>query len=270
MSTTLSLGGVVFQGFEIPESINFGGEQALVVHKLPGGKRSINPMGPDDADIRWSGRFRGDSATQRATLLDFMRRQGRQVLLAWGLLHRYQVVISKFEADYQSDGREIPYSISCTVVLDEMQALASAAVGFVESMLGDLVAATGLSSIIGKDEIAAAVTGIGSALSNYQAGVPVTSNLLSGAASALEGPLLGNLTTSLSGAQSVIGSAIKSTESAISSIGSSIGGYLSGAAPESFASNLTAQASNFSLLSQLHQLESVVGRMVTNTSNAGN
>src|SRR4051812_44013109 len=100
MTVTLNLGGVVFQGFEIPESINFGGAQQLVVHKLPGGGRVVDAMGPDDADIRWSGRLRGSSAEQRAILLDFMRRQGNKVLLTWSL-HRYQVVIKEFAADFR-------------------------------------------------------------------------------------------------------------------------------------------------------------------------
>ena len=112
--TTLTLGGVVFADFEIPDAINFGGEQSLIVHKLPGGNRVIDAMGPDDADIRWSGRFRGPNAEERALLLDFMRRAGQQVLLSWSL-ERFQVVIREFTAHFQQ-AYEIPYSIACTVV----------------------------------------------------------------------------------------------------------------------------------------------------------
>src|SRR5690348_7393804 len=132
MAVTLTLGGVVFQDFEIPESINFGGDQQLVVHKLPGGGRVIDAMGPDDSDIHWSGRFRGSNAEPRAMLLDYMRRQGSQILLGWSL-HRYQVVIREFKADFRQP-YEIPYSISCTVVIDETQAVASAVAGFAEAM----------------------------------------------------------------------------------------------------------------------------------------
>jgi len=267
MAVTLNLGGVVFQDFEIPESINFGGDQKLVVHKLPGGGRSINPMGPDDADIRWSGRFRGSSAEQRATLLDYVRRQGQQVLLAWGL-HRYQVVISRFEADFQYGGNEIPYSIACMVVLDEVQALASVAIGFAESMVGDLIAATGLSSVIGQPAINAAVTGVGTALSNYQAGVPSSTNLVAGASAAAEGPLLGGLMASIGGAQAATNAAIASTGSAINTTGS-IAGATAGATPAAIASSLTTQASAFGTLSNLYQLSSTLGRMSINTSNAG-
>jgi hypothetical protein len=45
MTVTLTLGGVVFADFEIPDSISSGGEQMLTVHKLPGGNRIIDALG---------------------------------------------------------------------------------------------------------------------------------------------------------------------------------------------------------------------------------
>jgi len=181
MSVTLTLGGVVFSDFEIPESISSGGEQMLAVHKLPGGSRIIDALGPDDAEIHWSGRFRGSDAEERALLLDFQRRQGQQVLLSYSL-HIYQVVIREFTANFQFGGLEIPYSISCTVVLDVTQAIASAAIGFLESLASDLVSALGLSSVIPNSAVNSAVTGVATAASNYQAGVPNTTNALAGGA----------------------------------------------------------------------------------------
>lgn len=268
MAVSLTLGGIAFNDFEIPESINFGGQQRLAVHKLPGGARQIDAMGPDDADIRWSGRFRGSSAEQRGFTLDYMRRQGQQVLLAWGL-HRYQVVISHFEADFQYGGLEIPYSIACTVVLDETQTLASAAIGLVESLVSDLVSATGLSSVIGQPAITAAVTGVGTALSNYQAGVPNSTNLIAGASAATEGPLLSAVASSIGVAQAATNSAISTSNSSITTTGS-VGGVTAGAPPASIASNLTTQASAYGTLSTLYPLASTLGRMATNVSNAGN
>ena len=179
MTVTLTLGGVVFADFEIPESVNSGGQQALAIHKLPGGSRVIDAMGPDDADIRWSGRFRGSDAEARALLLDFMRRQGQQILLTYSL-HIYQVVIREFAADFQYGGLEIPYSITCAVVLDATQALASAVIGFVEAMASDVVSALGLSSAIPNSAINSSVTGVATAFSNYQASVPNTTNALAG------------------------------------------------------------------------------------------
>jgi hypothetical protein len=266
VAVTLTLGGVVFTGFEIPESIPFGGEQMLAVHKLPGGNRIIDAMGPDDSDIRWSGRFRGPDGESRAVLLDFMRRQGRQVLLGWGL-HRYQVLIREFKADFQQP-YEIPYSITCTVVLDEVQALASAAVGFVESLAADLLGATGLGTQIGILAINTAVTGVAAAFSNYQAGVPSSTNLITGAAAVSEATLLGSLQTSIAGAQSATDSAITSTGAAINTTGS-VAGVAAGGSPQAMAGGLTSQATAFGQLGLLYQLSGTLGRMATNTTNAG-
>ena len=255
----LSLGGVVFTGFEIPETINFGGDQRLTVHKLPGGARVIDSLGPDDADIRWAGRFRGAGSEQRGMLLDYMRRQGRKVLLAWGL-HRYQVVIRQFEANYQNPF-EIPYSITCTVVLDESQVVAKAAFGLAESLVSDLAAATGLTALVGQETISAAVNGVGQALSNYQAGVPTSTSAITGVVAATEAVLLDGVLASVTGAKSTVDSAIPNTAVDTSP-------PAAGSAPARIAASLTSQASGFGSLNNLHRLSSTLGRMSVNTSNA--
>jgi hypothetical protein len=263
MTVTLTLGGVVFADFEIPSSINFGGEQMLAVHKLFGGSRDIHALGPDDADIRWSGRFRGPAAEERAILLDFMRRQGRQVLLTWSL-HRYQVVIRSFTPNFEQPN-EIPYSIACVVVLDEAQAIASAAIGFIESMASDLASAAGLSGIIGDSTINAAVTGVAAAFTNYQAGVPNTTNALTAVTAVAEGPLLTALQTSITGAQSATQTAITSTTGTINTQPVTAGG-----SPSVMSGALSTAASGFGQLGNLFQLSSVLGRMGVNTANKGN
>jgi hypothetical protein len=263
MTVTLSLGGVVFQGFEIPETINFGGDQKLVVHKLPGGGRVIDSMGPDDADIRWSGRLRGSGSEERGMMLDYMRRQGRRILLAWSL-HRYQVVIHTFEANYQNP-YEIPYSIACTVVLDESQALASVAVGFAESLAADLADAVGLGNLLGRSDISAAVEGVSAALSNLQAGAPSATNLITAGAALTETELVSGLLASVTGAQAVVGSAINTTTSGLGTSLPSPGGSAS-----SMAAALTEQAAGFGNLNNLHRLSGSLGRMAINTSNYGN
>ena len=80
MVVLLTLGGIIFQDFEVPDNIGIGGEQALVVHKLPGGARVIDAMGADHRDITWSGRFRSGNAEARARLLDSYRIGGKQFL----------------------------------------------------------------------------------------------------------------------------------------------------------------------------------------------
>lgn len=263
MAVTLTLGAVAFSGFEIPESINFGGEQKLVVHKQPGGGRVIDAMGPDDADIRWSGRLRGSGSEQRGILLDFMRRRGSKVLLAWSL-HRYQVVIHSFEANYQNP-YEIPYSIACTVVQDESQALASVAFGFAASIAADLATAAGLTALLGDDVITEAVDGVAAAVSNYQAGVPSSTNLITAIAAPTEAALLSGLLSSVTGAQGAVVNAIESANAGLDTTLPAAGG-----SPSGMATSLAAQASSFGTLNNLHRLSDSLGRMALNTSNFGN
>lgn len=259
----LTLGEVVFTGFEIPETINFGGDQKLAVHKLPGGGRVVDAMGPDDADIRWSGRLRGANSEQRGILLDFIRRQGRKVLLAWSL-HRYQVVIRSFEANYQNP-YEVPYTIVCTVVQDEAQVLASLAMGFAASLAADLATASGLAALLGDDVITAAVGGVAAAISNYQAGVPSSTNLITAVVAPTEATLLDGLLASVTGAQSVVGTAIENTSAGLNTTYPA-----AGSAPTALAANLTDQAEAFGTLNNLHRLSGSLGRMAVNTRNSGN
>src|SRR3954469_21838480 len=96
---TLLLGPILFQDFEMPERVRWGGAQRLSVHRLPGGARVIDALGRDDFDIAWSGVFSGDDATLRARGLDLMRAEGGVWPLTWNWFF-YSVVIAVFQADY--------------------------------------------------------------------------------------------------------------------------------------------------------------------------
>src|SRR4051812_29902390 len=109
-----NLGGIEFEGFELPEKLELGGEQAMVVQRVIGGKRVIHAMGPDDAPIEWSGRLLGETAQLRALRLDLLRRAGRE--LEFRFAHRaYKVVIRRFKAEHERPYL-IPYSITLEVV----------------------------------------------------------------------------------------------------------------------------------------------------------
>lgn len=79
-----SLGGVIFDDFSTPEHPPFGGGQNMVVHKLPGGQRVIDTLGPDDADYTFHGIFWGPYALANADALDAMRSSGAVTTLSWG------------------------------------------------------------------------------------------------------------------------------------------------------------------------------------------
>jgi len=144
MSTYLLLGPVLFQDFELPERISWGGKQRLTVHRLPGGTRVIDALGRDDKEITWSGVFSGSGGSDRARLIDLLRAGGSVLSLTWEAFF-YSVVIAGFDADY-SRSNWIPYRITCTVLRDEAEALLTAAVSLAADALSDLTAAAGLDS----------------------------------------------------------------------------------------------------------------------------
>jgi hypothetical protein len=108
---TVSLGGFVFTDYAIPERIKLGGEQNLVVHKLIGGTRVINAMGPDNTDLTWSGRFQGPTATPLAVTLDQMRKSASVLPLIMDT-QTYTVVIKNFDWTYERS-YQILYTITC-------------------------------------------------------------------------------------------------------------------------------------------------------------
>jgi hypothetical protein len=112
----LMLGGIEFQAFELPESIPQGGAQAMAIHKLIGGRRIVDAMGPDDAPIEWSGILIGETAQQRALRLDLLRRTGRRVELGFGM-RMYEVVVRNFQAVLERP-MLLRYTIVCEIVRD--------------------------------------------------------------------------------------------------------------------------------------------------------
>lgn len=109
----LVLGGFTFTDYSIPEQVPQGGEHNFVIHKLIGGRRIINAMGPDDSDITWHGRFQGPNAVSQALALDQLRKSGTQVPLFIDSQY-YLVGVRKFEWDYQRF-YQILYKITCVI-----------------------------------------------------------------------------------------------------------------------------------------------------------
>ncbi len=109
----LIIGDVTLDGFEISGSIRFGGRQALVIHRLPGGGRVIDAQGPDDSDIVWNGILTGSDGADRARVLDGLRRSGATVALAWDSF-LVAVVVAELVLEFLNPWW-IPYRIRCVV-----------------------------------------------------------------------------------------------------------------------------------------------------------
>jgi len=118
LTLTHSVTGEVFTfaRFELPEHLPFGGEQALVVHRLVGGVRHIDALGPNPEPLTWSGFFVGNNGLSRALYLDGIRKAGVTVTVAWSELS-FQAVIKRLTYDFLMPYR-IAYQITLEVVRD--------------------------------------------------------------------------------------------------------------------------------------------------------
>lgn len=164
MSEYLLIGPVLLEAFELPARVFWGGRQRLAVHRLPGGRRVIDALGRDDADIAWQGVFSGEDAAARARAMDLMRAGGRIWPLSWGSWF-YSVTVHRFEASYERDNW-IPYRIACTVLRDEADGLLDDGVSLAAGALADLGALGGaefaqLSSVVNVGAIVGLATAPG-------------------------------------------------------------------------------------------------------------
>lgn len=140
----LTLGGISFDDYSTPETMMGGGNQAMVVHKLPGGARVIDTLGPDEADICWRGFFFGDNAYSNALTIDSIRAAGQVVSLSWGGQFR-SVIVSQFIYRVRRMPTWVFYEVVCTVVQNPSLGILSGVPSSIDTLiLGDLASAVGL------------------------------------------------------------------------------------------------------------------------------
>lgn len=132
---TVTLGDITLTDLEVPERMPFGGEQMLVVHKLVGGAKVIDAMGPDEAPIEWSGWILGPDSVARAQSIDAMRISGVPQTLTWSGF-TYQVVVRSFNAQFERF-YQIPYKIVCEVIANNTQPVTSSATPDVDQAVDD-------------------------------------------------------------------------------------------------------------------------------------
>ncbi len=132
----LVLGGVVFDDWMTPEGMPFGGEQRLKVHKLPGGSRVTDILGPDEMDIAFTGIIWANNAAGTAAMLNAMRIAGNPVSLTFGG-NFYTVILQRCILTIRRYPQWYLYDICCSVV----SAPASGLIGVSVSSFADLVSA---------------------------------------------------------------------------------------------------------------------------------
>lgn len=184
----VTLGGIVFNGFEAPSRMPFGGEQKLAAHDMPGGARVINAMGGFEADIDFSGTLLGPDAPARARKLDALRKAGGLLTLTWADFSR-QVVIRSFSADYTTRGQLVPYKIAVMVLPPpEPEKPADAS----DSLGGGIASALGLSSLT------PALSTVGSLVAKAEQVLPLA-GMVSPRLAGLAGGILGQAQAAASG-----------------------------------------------------------------------
>lgn len=240
----LILGPVLFQDFEIPSTINFGGRQRVVTHRLPGGARIIDALGRDDAQISFGGIFTGSDATLRARILDELRSAGTPLPITWDVFF-FTVLIAEFHADYRN-GWWIPYHIGCTVLQDEAALPLEAPISLAAAATADIAAATGLALDAGID------------VSQLQPDFAAPGATTQGTTA------FTRVQTSLAATQSVIGGAMYQANGMVQ--GTDLAGFVSA---QDGVAGLLAATSAMGQLSSLSTASAHIGRLAVNLRNAG-
>lgn len=248
--TYLILGDLNFSRFEVPEHIQFGGDQALAVHELVGGKRVVDAMGRQDKTLEWSGMFIGDNASDRARYLNFLRISGKQLNLGWDQ-YFYRVVIKSALLDYRRK-YEIPYSIICVVVEDLTLPIATSPQAPIDpAILDDMNTANALGGLIGDGPLSTALGTLSTAIS----AVSSFANAAQSTINSVLGPL--------GAVQARVTTLIASTGNTIANI-ATVGGVVPNNPIATTAANLSTQINGYTQLPRLLNLQSATGRMGMN------
>lgn len=245
--TVLTLGDFEFADFEIPPELRFGGEQMLVVHRLPGGARVVDAMGRDDAQIEWGGILFGPQAEDRARYLDGLRARAAELLLTWSSF-QMRVVIQSLELVFRRY-YHVDYRISLTVIEDLTTAITSVPGGSLqETFLGDLDSAKILGIDLNDNIITDGLDAIDSAIS--------TVNDIAKAGQSVINAILTPIVT----VQQRVKTLISSTTNTLRNI-TTLGGLLPNNPLAKQINKFSTQVAGYTDLPKLYQLQSTLGRM---------
>lgn len=248
----LQLGDFLFEAYEIPESISFGGSHKLVIHQFVGGARVVQAMGRDDADLSWSGMFLGESALDRATYIDSLRIAGQGLPLLWSGFN-YLVVIKDFKCTFERFYK-LPYSITFEIVKDNTKPNTTYfPAGFDAAILGDSAAANALGASIGDSPLTGLLTALNTAIG-------AVSTFANAAQAAINSVLI-----PLAAVQARVNILVASVTNTVQNV-TTLGGILPHNPVAQSANTLISQVTAVNQLPQLYNLQSVLSRIDGNLS----
>jgi hypothetical protein len=132
----LVLGNIIFDEWSTPERMPFGGSQQLAVHRLPGGNRVVDTLGPDEEDIHFTGTMYANNAYGVADALDGLRISGAAVDLTFAGRF-YSVIVRECHVDIRRFPQLMSYHVLCLVVQNNM----AGPLGAITSTVSSLVVA---------------------------------------------------------------------------------------------------------------------------------
>ncbi|QAU22602.1 hypothetical protein EO087_00280 [Dyella sp. M7H15-1] len=247
---TLSLGDMTFGAFEVPESIPWGGEQALTVHELVGGTRVIDAMGRKDAPIEWSGIFMGSTAVDRAQYLNTQRIIGQPLTLTWSSFN-FLVVIRRFMANYEFEYR-MPYQITLEVVQDNATPTVAGDVPDIDAQLTqDMNTANSLGSQIGDGPLSGLLGTLGSAIGAVSSFANVAQSVIS------------SVLQPIQAVQGRVQTLIAAADNTMLNV-TTLGGVLPANTVSQTVGRMSAQLNAYQQQPLLLNLRNVMGRMTIN------
>jgi hypothetical protein len=143
----LILGGLIFDDWSTPERMPFGGRHTTTIHKLPGGTRVVDTLGPDEMDITWAGTFWGATAYDSALTLNGMRQAGQPLPLTFAGQF-YTVVIADAHVDIHRLPLWATYTVVCVVTDSPMAGVLSGAFSSIDTLVSaDIATALNLAGM---------------------------------------------------------------------------------------------------------------------------
>ncbi len=192
------LGSFGFESFEVPATITLPVQQAIAIHKLIGGERVLDAMGPDYGDIAWTGTMLGGFAEGRAQMLKALVDAGQAAVLTWGT---WAFTVMPHIVTLKEAYQRVDYALKCTVIRDDSSAPDVTAMDLNASVTQDMASAL----TQGGTALSATLGGLQSTIQNLAPILPGSG----GIASAL---------AALAGAQAIAGSAAASGSQILSGI----------------------------------------------------
>ena len=251
--TLVSLGGFVFTSWAVPEQVNGGGRQSLVVHKLIGGTRVIDVMGgtltgfasPDCCGVRRRRAVPGCWRPWGGAAMRWYSATGPTGIRCWSTISP-----GNFQRFY-----EIAYDVGLTVLADLTQDGWQSSGDTLDERFGADLSSAG--------QTAAAILPSASPALGSVAAAQASAGTLQGASQAALQPLAATVSAALAVAQGLL-STLDAGFPAASAGGVVAGGDPGGAWPRT----LSAQAGGLQQLAAAAELTALLTRAQTNLATA--